>query len=216
MTNNKNNWRPPTLPVFSRGPGCCWAGDHHWGIRLWRARQPAASSPLDHPGAPPRPHYAPGAVRGPRQDREERQELQETEQQKVTISAQLRFERHPSVHKLFLNMWGEQKNHSRHTDNAKRFCKRSCYKKKSCYAAHPTSFVSGCTHRSLSNLSCWSETQREMLTVMLAGHGSRAGESETGGGWCLCKSQVRIWWWYDRHDASSPDSRRHVMARVKL
>ena len=34
-------------------------------------------------------------------------------------------------------------------------------------------------------------TQGEMLTVMLLGHGSRAGEWETGGGWCLCKSQVR-------------------------
>ena len=31
-----------------------------------------------------------------------------------------------------------------------------------------------------------------MLTVMLVGHGSRGEESETGGGWCLCKSQVRM------------------------
>ena len=48
-----------------------------------------------------------------------------------TAQAQLRFERHPSVHKLFLNMWGER-NHSRQ-DNARSFCQPSC-NQISCYS----------------------------------------------------------------------------------
>lgn len=109
------------LPVFSPGPGRGWASDHHWGLRLWRARQPAACAPVLHPGPAPRPHYAPGPVRGARQDWPQRTKLQETERQEVS-----------------------------------------------------------------------SEQGWPGVTWCLSGHGSRAGESETGGGSCSCKSQYQV------------------------
>ena len=72
---------------------------------------------------------------------------------------QLRFERHPCVHQLYLNMWG-WRNHSNGNAilSTQSFCQplppnqtssdSALYK-----SAHPT-LVYVCTHESLSNLRC--------------------------------------------------------------
>ena len=73
-------WLSPCLSCDGRGAPALGPRGHHGGVRLWRARQPAAGAAQHHPG--PRPHHAPRAVRGarqvPRQDRQTGQELQET------------------------------------------------------------------------------------------------------------------------------------------
>ena len=82
--------------------------------------------------------------------------------------SQLRFERHQSVHKMFLNMWGER-NHSRQA-------RISLVLTKPPAAAlleftHPT-LVSVCTHRSLSNLNCAlasDQRSKMMLSVLQNG-----------------------------------------------
>ena len=72
-----------------------------------------------------------------------------------SFSTQLRFERHPSVHWLFLNMWiwGE-KNCSRKCKKPIQVSTKNPARYFSSYEfAHPT-LVSVCTHESLSYLSC--------------------------------------------------------------
>ena len=67
----------------------------------------------------------------------------------VVYSPQLRFERHPSVHKVFLNIWGEQ-NHRR------QWLKLVLTRHPAtltCNKFTPPTLVSFCTHASLSNLS---------------------------------------------------------------
>ena len=64
---------------------------------------------------------------------------------------QLRFERHSSVHILFLNLWGEQKQRRQCIAKTKSFCQPSIKKPLAtlpCKIAHPT-LISVCTHESL-------------------------------------------------------------------
>ena len=69
----------------------------------------------------------------------------------LILRPQLRFERHPSVHKLYLNMWGER-NPS--------FCQPSSYQIKpppnlpSLQKSTRPTLVFVCTHASLSYLNC--------------------------------------------------------------
>ena len=70
-----------------------------------------------------------------------------------TLKAQLRFGRHPSVHKLSLNMWGEKYHSRQYFTN---FCQPNFLQNETSALykfTHPT-LGSVCTYESLSNLSC--------------------------------------------------------------
>ena len=77
------------------------------------------------------------------------------------LGSQWRFERHPCVKKLVLNMWGARNNRRRFYQLLSAY---SLYipNQSSCYSAFLSSpHTCFCTHESLSNLSCGLQRERE-------------------------------------------------------